>query len=104
MANRQQPGTRDVDGQHAAMPVLQLGEVQAQETVQRAFGAVVQVGPGQLGHAGVIVAFAVRVQGIPALVMAQVALELGADVVQLVEKRDELVVEVLVEEVAANRK
>ena len=46
----------------------------------------------------VVQLLAVRVQVITPVVAAQVALELGADVVQLVEKCHELVVEVLVQE------
>src|SRR5262249_51653393 len=44
------------------------------------------------------IALAVRVQGIPSLVPAQVPLEFRADVIELVEERDELVIEWLIKE------
>src|SRR5579875_1329540 len=56
-----------------------------------------QVGAGQMGHVGVIEAFAARVQRAAAFMTPQVAVEIGTDVIKLVEQRDELFVEILIE-------
>src|SRR5207245_3856471 len=81
-----------------AVPLLELREVQAQKGVQRRVGAVAQVRTGEVGHVLIVAALAVRVNRVAAFMTAQVALKCRADVVEFVEKRDELVVEVLVEE------
>ena len=85
------------DAGDGAVPLLQLGEVEPQETVQARIGFSRQVSTGQVDHVFIIVALAVRVKLIAAAVPAQIAVKRWADVIKLVEQRDELVVEILIE-------
>src|SRR6266545_1911296 len=88
---------RHHDPDHAAMTGEQLGEVQTQEGQQRRVGIAGEVRPRQVTHVLVVIPLAVRMDGVAALVAAQVAVEGRADVVKFVEQGDELVVETLVE-------
>lgn len=74
----------------------ELREVEAEEGVQIGIGMTGQVFTRQARHVFVIVALAARVQLAAPLVAAQIAVEFRADVIKLVEERDEFIVEILV--------
>src|SRR5262249_35581958 len=76
----------------------ELGETQPEEFMDGWIGLMGQIFAGEFGHRAVVVALAVGMDLIAALVAAEVAIEERAGVVELVEERDELAVEVLIEE------
>jgi hypothetical protein len=79
------------------MTVLQLCEIQAEKGVQIRVSSVTEIGPSQVRHVLVVAAFAVRVQIATAGMAAQVPVERRADVVELMKKGYQLVVEILVQ-------
>src|SRR5262249_3679712 len=89
---------RHYDTDDAAVPLLQLGEVQARRLVEHRHGTVIEINAGQLAHVAVVDVLAVRMQAVAAGVAAQVAVEGRADVVKLVEQGDQLILELLIEE------
>lgn len=78
--------------------MVQLCEVEAEESVEGGVGTGSEVATGQHRHVSIVGAFAVGVKSAAAVESAEVALEGGTDVVQFVEEGDELIVETLIEE------
>src|SRR5208282_529165 len=69
--HRDQLRPRHHDADDAAVPSLQLGEVQAQESMEGSIRFAGQVSPGQVAHVLVVAALAVRVEGVAAIMAAQ---------------------------------
>src|SRR5262249_50483467 len=98
MQERHDLGPRHRDGLDAAVALVELPEVEAEEVEKRGVRPGGKVFAGELGHAAVVFALAAGVKVAAAVVAAEVAVEEWADVVELVEDRDEFPVEILVEE------
>src|SRR5262249_39159748 len=79
------------------MAAYQLAEVESEKGMERRVGAVGQIGAGQMGHVLIVALLAVRVDIVTAPVAAQIAVECRADVIKLVEERDQFLVEALIQ-------
>src|SRR5258708_1660940 len=89
--------SRHEDADDLSVPLPELLEVQPQEGGEPRVGVLRQVRTAKLGRKFIVRTLAVRMKMVPPRMAAQVAVERGADVVQLVEERHHFLVEVLVE-------
>ncbi len=90
-------GSRHYDADNSAVACMQLCKVAVQEVEEIAFGASGEICLHQGSHVLVVVPLAVRMNGVTAGMPPEVAVEGGADVIELMEKRHEFLVEIEIE-------
>src|SRR6516162_4431855 len=85
------------DAGDGAVPLLNLGEIETQESMQVEVRLGCQVSSGQIGHVPVIGALAGRMQLAASHMPAQITVAGRVQVIQFVKQRDELVGEILIQ-------